>query len=486
MQPKNLLIIMSDEHNPKFLGCRGHEFVQTPNIDRMAAGGVRFDSAYTPSPVCVPARAAFATGKYVHQIGAWDNAIAFDGSIPSWQSILRDRGHRVVSIGKLHFRSGGDDNGFSDEQIAMHIVNGEGDLLGLIRDRDMPRRSGAYKMARLAGPGESIYTTYDRDITARAAVWLREEAQEYSEKPWVLFVSLVCPHFPLTAPPEHFYRYYDQELPRPKLYDERAQRQHPYIEDYRRSFAYDDYFDTADSVKRAQAGYLGLCSFLDENIGKILQAVADGGWAGETRLLYTSDHGDNAGVRGLWGKSTMYEEAVGVPLVVVGPDIPSGRIIDTPTNLIDVYPFIMEAVGERDDASVTRYHPGLSISQIAGGEASNRVVFSEYHGMGSRTAAYMVRQGPYKLIYFVDYEPQLFDLSTDPEELNDLAQDAGAQPVLEALKAELFKVCDPEAVDRAARAKQAILLAESGGKDAVIARGDLGFSVPPGVAPQFD
>ena len=276
MQPKNLLIIMSDEHNPKFLGCRGHEFVQTPNIDRMAAGGVRFDSAYTPSPVCVPARAAFATGKYVHQIGAWDNAIAFDGSIPSWHSILRDRGHRVVSIGKLHFRSGGDDNGFSDEQIAMHIVDGEGDLLGLIRDRDMPRRGGAYKMARLAGPGESMYTTYDRDITARAAVWLREEAQEYSEKPWVLFVSLVCPHFPLTAPPEHFYRYYDQELPHPKLYDERAQRQHPYIEDYRRSFAYDDYFDTADSVKRAQAGYLGLCSFLDENIGKILQAVADG------------------------------------------------------------------------------------------------------------------------------------------------------------------------------------------------------------------
>ena len=486
MQPKNLLIIMSDEHNPKFLGCRGHKFAQTPNIDAMAAGGVRFDSAYTPSPVCVPARASFATGKYVHQIGAWDNAMAFDGSMPSWHSILRDRGHRVVAIGKLHFRSSDDDNGFSDEQIAMHIVDGEGDLLGLIRDRDMPRRGGAYKMARMAGPGESMYTTYDRDITARAVVWLREEAHKYSEKPWILFVSLACPHFPLTAPPEHFYRYYDLDLPLPKLYEERAQRQHPYVEDYRGSFVYDDHFDSPDRVKRAQAGYLGLCSFVDENIGKILQALADGGWANDTRLLYTSDHGDNVGARGLWGKSTMYEEAVGVPLVVAGPDIPSGKIVDTPTNLIDVYPFIREAVGERDDISVTGEHPGLSILEIAAGEAANRAIFSEYHGMGSRTAAYMIRQGSHKLVYYIDYEPQLFDLAADPEELNDLSQDAGARPELEALKVELFGICDPEAVDRAARAKQAILLAESGGKDAVIARGDLGFSVPPGVAPQFD
>ena len=146
----------------------------------------------------------------------------------------------------------------------------------------------------------------------------------------------------------------------------------------------------------------------------------------------------------------------------------------------------MEAVGERDGASVTGDHPGFSIARIAAGEAPDRVVFSEYHGMGSRTAAYMVRRGPHKLIYYVDYEPQLFDLAADPEELNDLAPAPGAQPVLEALTAELFRICDPEAVDRAARAKQALLLAESGGKDAVIARGDLGFSVPPGVAPQFD
>jgi len=162
MTPANLLIIMSDQHNRRVLGNYGHPIVATPNLDRLAQRGALFEAAYTPCPVCVPARAAFATGKYVHQIGAWDNAMPYDGRVPSWHHLLRERGHQVVSIGKLHFRSKDDDNGFSDEQIGMHIIDGEGDLLGLVRDEDMPKRGGSYKMARMAGPGESMYTTYDR------------------------------------------------------------------------------------------------------------------------------------------------------------------------------------------------------------------------------------------------------------------------------------------------------------------------------------
>ena len=273
MTPANLLIIMSDQHNRRMLGSYGNRIVATPNLVRLAMRGALFENAYTPCPVCVPARAAFATGKYVHQIGKWDNAMPYDGSIPSWHHLLRERGHHVVSIGKLHFRSKDHDNGFSDEQIGMHIIDGEGDLLGLVRDEDMPKRGGSYKMARMAGPGESMYTTYDREIAARAQVWLRHEAGKNTQRPWIMFLSFVCPHFPLTAPPEHFYRYYDHELPLPKLYERRHEPLHPYLEDYRKSFAYDEFFETPDMVKRAQAGYLGLCSFLDENIGKVLAAL---------------------------------------------------------------------------------------------------------------------------------------------------------------------------------------------------------------------
>ena len=113
MTPANLLIVMSDEHDPRWMGCAG-SFVATPNLDRLAARGTRFTDAYTTCPICVPARAAFAVGNYTLQIGYWDNADPYEGAIPSWHHRLRDRGHRVVSVGKLHFRSTRDDNGFSE------------------------------------------------------------------------------------------------------------------------------------------------------------------------------------------------------------------------------------------------------------------------------------------------------------------------------------------------------------------------------------
>jgi len=114
MRPANLLVIMSDEHNPKIAGYAGHPIVRTPHLDALAARGTAFRNAWTTSPVCIPARAGFACGKYIHQIGFWDNADAYDGSVASWHHVLRERGHRVASIGKLHFRVAGEDHGFSE------------------------------------------------------------------------------------------------------------------------------------------------------------------------------------------------------------------------------------------------------------------------------------------------------------------------------------------------------------------------------------
>src|SRR5688572_31575894 len=281
MQAANLVVIMSDEHNPKVMGSAAHPVVHTPHMDALAARGTSFTSAYTTSPVCIPARAGFACGKYIHQIGFWDNADAYDGSVPSWHHVLRDRGHRVVSIGKLHFRLPGEDHGFSEEQIPMHIIEGKGDLMGLVRD-DLPRRGGAKKMAAMAGPGESAYTLYDRQICSRAQVWLREEGARGDRRPWVLFVSFVAPHFPLTAPPEHYYRYATRNLPMPKLYARDQRPNHPYLGDYRQSFCYDDYFESESDVKRALAGYFGLVSSLDENIGKILAVLDQTGLGSST------------------------------------------------------------------------------------------------------------------------------------------------------------------------------------------------------------
>ena len=478
MKAANLLVIMSDEHNPKIMGCAGHGIVNTPNLDALAADGTTFTSAYTTSPVCVPARAAFAVGKYVHQIGYWDNADAYDGAIPSWHHRLRDRGHRVVSIGKLHFRGHeGDDYGFSEMQIPMQIIEGKGDLMGLVR-RDLPERGLSWKIAKLAGPGETPYTAYDREICTRAQIWLREEAPKHRDKPWVLFVSFVCPHFPLVAPAEFYYQYPLDRMPLPKQYEASQRPQHPYLRDYASSFVYDRYFDP-EKLKKAVAAYYGLVSFVDDNVGKVLRTLEAVGLDEDTRVLYTSDHGDNLGARGLWGKSTMYEEVAGVPLIVSGPGIARGKKVSTPASHVDTYPFIMECVGE-DRRYMYDGHPGISLSRLAAGENPDRNVLSEYHGMGSTTGAFMIRHREFKYVHYVAYPPQLFDLVNDPEELHDLAGEPSYAKMLEECRERLYAICDPAAVDAKAKARQAELLEEAGGRDAVIKRGDLGFSPPPG------
>jgi choline-sulfatase len=478
MKATNLLIIMSDEHNPKIMGCSGHPLVKTPHIDALAARGTMFSSSYTTCPVCVPARAAFAAGKYVHQIGYWDNADAYEGAIPSWHHRLRESGHRVVSIGKLHFRGRpGDDNGFSEEIIPMNILEGKGDLMGLVR-RDLPERGMSWKIAKLAGPGESPYTHYDREIAARAQIWLREEAPKYGDKPWALFVSFVSPHFPLIAPPEFYYQYPLDRVPEPKLYEEALRPEHPYLRDYASSFVYDRFF-TPEKVRKAVAAYYGLCSFVDDNIGKVLRTLDVLGLAESTRVLYTSDHGDNLGARGLWGKSTMYEEVAGVPLIIAGPDIPQGKRVATPASHVDTYPFILRSIGE-DRPDNYDHHPGVSLFDLAAGVVPDRNVLSEYHGMGSTTGAFMIRHGRYKYVHYVAYAPQLFDLEEDPEELTDLAREPAYAQVLEECRARLYAICDPAEVDARAKRRQAELLEAAGGREAVIARGDLGFSPPPG------
>ena len=222
-QPQNLLVIISDEHRRDAMGCVGHPIVKTPNLDALAARGTVFRNAYTPSPMCVPTRAAIACGDHVHRIGFWDSATPYDGSRKSWMHHLRDAGHHVASIGKLHFRSGDDDNGFTEEIMPMHVVGGVGWPVGLLREQ-LPSFDSAAELAADVGPGTSSYTQYDLAITQATEDWL--EQRKSSTKPWAAFVSLVSPHYPLTAPQE-FYDLYDPDaMDLPVGYDADARPDH--------------------------------------------------------------------------------------------------------------------------------------------------------------------------------------------------------------------------------------------------------------------
>lgn len=482
MKPQNTIVILSDEHNKKITQCYGHPIIKTPNIDRLAQSGTRFTSAYTNCPICVPARASLATGRYVHNIRCWDNAIAYAGDPLSWGHLLMKSGHHVASIGKLHYsKSDPEVNGFSEEILPMHLVDGIGDLLGLIRD-ELPKRNGALNLGPESGRGESAYTKYDRDITAAACEWLKKKADQTTQKPWVLYIGLVAPHFPLVAPNAFYDLYAGMDLPFPKMYAQQERPKHPFIEAMRACMVFDDGFTDDLMVQRAITAYFGLVSFLDSNIGEILNTLETSGLNANTRVIYSSDHGDNLGARGLWGKSTMYEESAGIPLIFSGEGIPQGKVCDTPVSLVDLFPTIIESVG-LNDLLKDQELSGNSLFAIANGEKRNNTVLSEYHAAGAITGSYMIRVDQFKYIYYVNMPPMLFDLKNDPEEIVDLSTDPTYQDTLILCEKELRAILDPEKMDQLAKTDQLKKIEAHGGKQVILERGGFRFSPPPGVKP---
>jgi len=165
----------------------------------------------------------------------------------------------------------------------------------------------------------------------------------------------------------------------------------------------------------------------------------------------------------MWGKSTHYDDAVGVPMLIAGPDIAAERVCATPVSLIDLAPTILAAVGENPDAWNGTV-PGRSLFEIADAPFDpERTVFSEYHAFASPSAAFMLRNGRYKYNYYVGYQPELFDLSQDPNEERNLAADPAHAHIVARLDHQLRQLLDPEATDARAKADQAALIERFGG-----------------------
>ena len=480
MQPTNMLYIISDQHTRDVAGCYGHRLIQTPNLDRLAERGTRFTRAYTNCAICVPARASLATGRYVYDIGYWDNAHPYDGTPASWHHRLREQGLLVDCIGKQHFRGQGSDHGFSNEIEPLNVVDGVGDVLGCIRDNPPVRakRDGITG----AGPGDSTYLRYDQRNADNACRWLRDHAND--DKPWTLFLSFVCPHPPYIAPPDLYDRYPLDDVVMMPEWQHQDWPDHPAIRRFHEFFGFAEAFDEA-TVRKMIAAYYGTTTWLDQKIGQVLNVLAETGQEATTRVAYTSDHGEHMGARGIFGKFTMYEESAAVPFILAGPDVPAGKVSNTPISLVDSHPTILDAVGAAhspDDADL----PGQSLWEIANAPDVDRTVFSEYHAVGSRDAFFMLRDSQYKYVHYTYDAPQLFDLDADPNEVNDLAGSTEHQSVVADFEQRLRAMIEPEAVDAQAKASQRAKVEEAGGEEAVRARGYFVNSPTPDEAPAFN
>ncbi len=467
-KPMNLLILMSDEHTRRMTGCYGHPQVQTPNLDRLAARGVRFDNAYVNNPICVPSRANFITGRYTHDTGHWDNAHPYTGEkVEGFGHRLIEAGNQITTIGKLHYRYLDDPNGLPDSRIAMNVYEGKGDYFGSMRWNRLTTHGGRELGP---GPGESHYSRFDRAVTAESVKWLEEESQGHDE-PWCLWVSVGCPHPPFVAPQDFYDLYPEDSVDMPINWREEDWPDHPYWNEVRPWRGPGGQVDEA-KIRKFVSAYYGLVSFMDDNAGQVLDALEESGQAGNTRIIYTSDHGEMLGGNGLWGKMCMYEDSVAIPHIMAGPDLPAGAVCDANISWVDIFPTVLDCVGvplAESDADL----PGTSLWPLARGESDpTRIAFSEYHASRSACGNFMVKDDRYKFVYYAgDYPPQLFDLQEDPTELNDLGRDPAHADTGARLETELRKICDPDEVNERAFADQRALIESYGGEETILAEG---------------
>ena len=471
----NVLVICSDQHCREATGCYGHPLVRTPNIDALAARGTAFDVAYSAGPICVSARAGIQTGRWVHQLGTWSSAEPYDGSVPGWGHRLQAENRASVSIGKLHFRSTRDNNGFSEEIIPVHVLNGIGFTSSLVRDglETYPSNSD---FANDIGRGESRYTKYDRKVCELSCSWLTDVAPELDQA-WTLFCSFVAPHHPIVAPDE-FYDLYDRDqIDMPRLHAAGERPDHPVLDVCQVIWDYDRHFRDADHIREARLSYFGYVSFMDHNVGRVLAALEDSGQADNTLVIYVSDHGEMLGNHGLWAKMNMYEESSAIPLIAAGPGMPSGVRCTAPASHIDLQPTILKAHGLDDETGLD----GVALQDLVSGGHEDRAVLSEYHERGAITGMFMTRWRNWKYIAYPGYPPQLFDMAADPIESSDLGRDPAHAANRALCDDKLREIVDYEAANRRCFADQTRRIAALGGREAAFADGGNAYTPMPEV-----
>ncbi len=434
MNRPNLLYIHSDQHSPKVLGCYGDPLVQTPHLDTLAAQGVRFNNAYCPSPVCTPSRMSMLTGRYPYENEVWTNHHILDSGRPTIAHAMGAAGYRPVLIGRMHALGTDQLHGYVERPIGDHSSNYPG-------NGDAP--SNLIQSVQKSGAGQSSYEVHDEDVTAAAIDFInREGIKKRSgqvDTPFCLHVGYMLPHSPYIARKSDYDQYIDVITP-PKHPKPMGDESHPFFQWWRKRNRFGEIEDT--DTLRARAAYWALVTAMDRMIGQILEALERNGFVQNTIIVYSSDHGEQVGEKALWMKRTFYEESVRVPAIISWPDVlPKGQVNNRVISALDLNATMLDALG----APELPHSRGRSLLPLLRGEVDTweNIAFSEYciyEGHYQR----MIRQGDWKLIYYHGYEPQLFNLSEDPGEVHNRADDENCQAIREELTAKVLDGWDPQ------------------------------------------
>lgn len=434
---RDILIFMSDQHSPCYSGWLGGN-VDTPNLDALAADGVRFDNAYTACPLCVPARMAMMSGQRAGRTGIFTNFDSFPNTQPSILHPLVAAGYETVLCGRMHFVGIDQRHGFT-RRIAPDTtpVGWDRPAERLRQERGVFAPAYAARFATsFVGGGESPVVNYDRVVIASALDYL---AQEH-EKPLLMVVGVYGPHFPYVAPRELYEKY----LPRaavPETFHDSPAYMNPILR------AMQNRGVTEEKVRGAVAAYCGLIEQMDRDLGRVRQAFD--AYTRRRRsqgiFCYLSDHGDQAGQRGIFGKDTFFEGSAKIPLLFAGPGIPAGRREEEPVSILDLGPTLWDLTGSETlpDCDGVSLAPALSGETLDPGRT---VVCEHLHQLEGRDVyGLMLRRGAYKYISYHGLNEMLFHIGDDPLERHDLiAEEPGAA---EAFRTLARSFSDPERIE---------------------------------------
>ncbi|MBD9502496.1 choline-sulfatase [Pseudomonas sp. PDM17] len=452
-QRPNILFIMADQMAAPLLPFYDTQSpIKLPNLSRLAGEGVVFDSAYCNSPLCAPSRFTLVSGQLPTKIGAWDNAADFAADTPTYAHYLRRLGYRTALSGKMHFCGPDQLHGY-EERLTSDIYPAD---YGWAVNWDEPdvRPSWYHNMSSVLQAGPCVRTNqldFDEEVVFKARQYLYDHVREHAEQPFCLTVSMTHPHDPYTIPREYWDLYRDEDIPLPSVQiaqneqDPHSQRLLKVIDLWGQEMP-------ADKVRAARRAYFGACSYVDAQIGALLRTLEDCGLSDDTLIVFSGDHGDMLGERGLWYKMHWFEMAARVPLLVHAPKRFAAHRVSQSVSTVDLLPTLVELASGQVEPGVGL--DGRSLLPHLQGTGGHDEVIGEYTAEGTVSPLMMIRRGDFKFIYSEQDPCLLFDVANDPRELQNLMDSPAHANLVRDLLGEARARWDVPAITRQVLASQ--------------------------------
>lgn len=417
----NILLVMTDQFNPRFIGAYQPGFPKTPHLDHLAEKGVLFRNFYCNSPLCVPSRGSLLTGRFVTNAEVYDNGSDFSSSLPTFAHHLTLAGYRTILSGKMHFIGPDQLHGF-EERLTTDIYPA---TFAWTADWSLGLNHGENQ----GGVGHagvipwSTQLSFDSEVQHRSLAAIRDIALNAHPKPFLLCVSYTHPHDPYVITEPYWKRYDGVAIPMPSAPPDNIENMHPYNQWIQLRHGLDTQPPTETQIQAARRAYAGMASYIDDLVGELIGELDRNDLLENTVVIFTSDHGDMMGEHGMWYKRTYMEDSIRIPMIVSWPaNLSGGNRVDTPASLVDLYPTLLELAGVPDRQYVKTNLDGRSLLPLLTGEEDQpRLVRCEYCGEGVLHPALSLRLGKYKYIYVHSTPAQLFDMESDPFEQNNLS-----------------------------------------------------------------